>query len=342
MGERVEMMIGGYGQPGQRGILRCAYQDGRFEVTDYCDGLRNPSWVLPHPEKPVLYAVEELSPEGRIVALTMADGHLRPAAGLPTGGADPCHISMTPDGRHLLVANYTGGSLAAFALDGDGMPVERTDFRQHAMAAPGANPARQEGPHVHFTQCRDGEVYVCDLGMDAVLVYGWDAGAGRLSESARAIGFPAGSGPRHLAFGGGMLYVLCELDATLHVFRREGGDWRRVQTARMVDEDAAGFGRFAWSAGAAIHFAPDGTLWTSVRGCDTLAAFDVGADGLLTKRGNLPSGGRTPRDFLPAGEVLFVANQDSDAVVALRPDSTGDALAVLPAIRPTCVRRMNA
>ena len=59
---RIEFHVGGYAAPGARGVLQCAFdpQAERFEVLGGCDALENPSWVLPHPERPLLYAVEEI------------------------------------------------------------------------------------------------------------------------------------------------------------------------------------------------------------------------------------------------------------------------------------------
>ena len=341
---RIEFYVGGYAAPGARGVLQCAFdpQAERFEVLGGCDALENPSWVLPHSERPLLYAVEEL-PEGRLTALELVDGRWEKRASLPTKGADPCHIALTPDGRHLLVANYTGGSLAVYGLDGDGVPVAMTDFRQHRLdGTTRGNSQRQEAAHVHFSYCDGSRVYVCDLGMNRVVVYGWDAANSKLIDTGAGIAFPDGSGPRHLAFGpgGDRLYVLCELDATLHVFRADGDGWRRMQTLYTVPEDFNGFDRYAWSAAAAIHFADAHTLCASTRGHDSVAVFDVGEDGMLALRQIFSTGGSTPRDFLPCGDWLFAANQQEGRVRAFRRENgryvpTG---AYLDCERPTCLR----
>ena len=80
---RIEFHVGGYAAPGAKGVLHCAFdpQAERFEVLGGCDALENPSWVLPHPERPLLYAVEEL-PEGRLTALELVDGRWEKRASL--------------------------------------------------------------------------------------------------------------------------------------------------------------------------------------------------------------------------------------------------------------------
>lgn len=343
MTEVVEFYVGGYAEPGQNGILKCAFDGENIDVIDSNDELRNPSWVLAHPSKPLLYAVEELSPEGGLAVLSEADGHLKAVARVSTKGADPCHIAVAPDGRHLLVSNYTGGSLAVYALDQGGMPTRMTDLVQHRMddaQRARGNPVRQEAPHIHFSLCDGEHVYVNDLGLNRVFIYGWDGEAGKLVDHGRSIDFPEGSGPRHLAFGesGECLYVLCELNATIHVFRRGSGEgWRRAQVVSTVPGDFTDFERYAWSCGAAIRFMDERTLCASTRGHNSVAVFQVGPDGLLGDRRIIPSGGRTPRDFVAMKDFLLIADQDSDRICLVK--RSGDAFVAsersLSAIRPT-------
>jgi 6-phosphogluconolactonase (cycloisomerase 2 family) len=64
----------------------------------------SPSFLAQHPSLPVLYAVNELD-QGTVAAFAVgADCTLTPLAVRSTGGADPCHLAVTADGRHLVVA----------------------------------------------------------------------------------------------------------------------------------------------------------------------------------------------------------------------------------------------
>ena len=344
----IDFYVGGYARPEQAGIKRFHLDPETLEYRQVAEfsGLANPSWLLKHPEKPVLYAVEELTPEGRVLALAIRpDGGLeRLGESLPSGGADPCHLSLSPDGRWLFAANYTSGSLSVFALGADGAIAGRSDFRQHAIEAPGAIPTRQERAHVHFTLCDGGRVFVCDLGSNTVFVYGWDNERGRLVDTDARLPFPPASGPRHLALSadGKRLYVLCELTSAVHVFGQDAcGAWQPVQAVPAIPDFDA-FETFNWSVGAAIHFADARTLYVSNRGHQSLVRFDVGADGRLSGRRTIPSGGKTPRDFLPVGGLLLAANQDSDALAVLRADGDGAPVARIPAIKPTCVCLIGA
>ena len=345
MKEPIRFYVGGYAHAGEEGILKCAFDGKRIEIQATNRDLENPSWVLAHPNRPLLYAVEELSPIGRLAVLEEQGDRLKLIASMSTYGADPCHISLTPDLRHLLVSNYSGGSLAVYELNEKGIPCRVSDYVQHQRTKaewPGRNPLRQEAPHVHFAFCDGEKVYVNDLGLDRLCVYGWDPERGKLTAKLYDIGFPGGSGPRHLAIDAVRehIYVLCELDSTVHVFRLAGdGSWARVQTVSAIPEEYRESDQFADSTGAALRFADPRTLCASVRGFDCLALFQVKDDGLLGDRHIVPSVGKTPRDFLPGEQYLFAAGQDSDRIQAFRREGKGCVPVGEPltAIKPTCL-----
>ena len=324
--------LGGYGQPGEVTVRGYALDPatGRCALTMTCDSLRNPSYLLRHPRRPVLYAAEETEPVGGVVALAVEGEGLRRLASFPSGGAGPCHLALSPDGRHLFVSHYAGGSLTVFELDDNGVPARVSDAVQHVMGdrdREGANPLRQERAHIHFALCDGESVFVVDLGLNQVFVYGWDAERGRLMERGERLDFPKGAGPRHLTLSGDgrFLYVLCELNAQAHVFERDAqGQWRRVQVVSTVPEDFTAFADFDYSIGAAIRLVDGGTLCVSTRGRNSIALFDVSTDGTLSNRRVFPSEGRTPRDFAVIGGCLLAANQDSGSLTVFgEPDESG-------------------
>ena len=89
----------------------------------------------------------------------------------------------------MLVSNYSGGSLAVWPLDEEGVPVGEAQVIQHT--GKGKNPVRQEGPHVHsITLTRDEKFAVtADLGLDELVLYPVDKKQGRLKEAEKII-FP--------------------------------------------------------------------------------------------------------------------------------------------------------
>lgn len=295
----------------------------------------SPSFLVRHPTLPVLYAANEL-PEGRISAWrTAPDGGLTEVGAGDTGGAEPCHVAVTPDGRHLLAANYGGGSVAVFPLDASGIPGERSDLVVHTGHGP--NPQRQQAAHAHMVSPDpdDGSLYVVDLGTDAVYRYAVDA-AGRLVPLARQE-MPAGSGPRHLARhpDGRRVFLVGELDGTVITLDRDDAGVLRER------------GRVAASARTGhvqpseVAVGPGGSvLYVANRGVGTLAVFAL--------RGELPelvaevnTGGEWPRHFAWSGADLYVADQRANQVRPFRLDPTTGvpepAGAPLPTPTPSCI-----
>ena len=314
--------VGGYARPGEAGIRAYALDpiSGHCALTAVCATLRNPSYLLCHPQKEVLYAVEEVQPEGGLVAFSTSGTPWRQLRELPSGGAGPCHLALSPDAKFLFVSHYVGGCLTAFELDENGMPTRVSDFIQHSISErdrEGAIPTRQENAHVHFCLCDGKRVFVNDLGLNQVFVYGWDAARGKLIDRGERIEFPKGAGPRHLAISddGRYLYVLCELNAQVHVFEQSSdGVWQRMQVASTVPEDFTQFADFDYSIGAAIRIVDGNRLYASTRGHNSIAVFRISETGRLSERQVFSSEGKTPRDFHVVDGCVIVANQDSGSL----------------------------
>ena len=98
-----------------------------------------PSFLVPHPELPTLYAANELDDGGVTSLLVRQNGSLAVTSRRSSGGSAPCHLAVSADGRHLLCANYGTGSVTVFPSRSDGTLDARSDLVQH----PGS------GPHAH-------------------------------------------------------------------------------------------------------------------------------------------------------------------------------------------------
>lgn len=94
------------------------------------DGITSqPAGILLHPDGHRLYVGLRLCDE--ILALEIgADGALTPMGRWPSGGSTPRDFVLTPDGRHLIVANQDSDRLSVFAIDTAGAlggPVSQID-----------------------------------------------------------------------------------------------------------------------------------------------------------------------------------------------------------------------
>ncbi len=331
-----DFYVGSYAPAEHESIYRYQLngETGSLARKEAIKGVDNPSWLLLHPNGKLMYSVEELNPDGRVAVYSLESGAPKYLFSFGTEGADPCHLSLSPDGRFLFVANYSSGSLSVFRLDPFGKPEGMTDHKQHV--GQGSNPKRQEGPHVHFTSMIDGLLYVCDLGLDRVVVYSLDERSGRLTESGKDICFPGGYGPRHLAVHAahkGFMYVIGELTGELCVLQNNGDRYELIQLVsslpesyagenasdgnanmrNMTGEDASGENPVMENTAAAIKFSENGKLlFVSNRGADSITSFLVQADGRVKKADCISSGGNGPRDFAIFGKHIIAANQYSN------------------------------
>ncbi len=316
-------------------------------------GVSNPSFLDLSPSGRFLYAVNELKDyEGEktgtlsAFALDAKGGEPSFLNRRPTGGTDPCHVTVDASGSFAVVANYMSGSIAVFRLLADGSLGELSDFHQHRGSS--ADTARQGGPHAHSAVFDRGgsRLLVADLGTDELVAYRWDGRLGRL-EREDELCFKArpGQGPRHLALHPRypFAYLVCELDSTVSVLDRKGigASFKEIQTVSSLPSLYAGP-----NSCADLHLSPSGDfLYVSNRGHDSIATFRVDAvSGRLEPLGHVGSGGRTPRSFdlAPAGELLFAANQDTDNIAVFRVDRTSGALEAtgleISVPTPVCVR----
>ena len=332
-------LTGSYAAPEDVGVCRFSFDPAQgFSLQKGWENFINPSFLLKHPQHPVLYTVEETTPEGTVRAWELQGALLRPLGALPTGGGSPCHLALSQDGMQLYVSNYVSGSLAVFALDESGAIRARTDVVRHMGRGPNAQ--RQEAAHVHFSMAFEGRVYVCDLGMDAIVIYRNEDG--RLRQVGR-VSMPAGSGPRHLArslLRPDRLYCVAELDSRVYALNRETGGWRRAQSVSTLPEGFAGD-----NTAAAIHLTPAGTLLlASNRGHDSIAVFPVQSDGTLG-RPVISRCVAQPRDFLICGDHVLAASQRDSVVRAYRLDRRTLRLEAtdmcLETGRPVCLCALN-
>ena len=312
-----EFYSGSYGTVGEDGIVRFRVDTdvGTIEKLYAYQGIKNPSYLGFNPTKTILYAVQEEVPVGAVHALKVTDSDLQPLKRLSSEGADPCHVIQSDSGKVLFVSNYTSGALAVYRMGDDETPKERTDLIVHE--GKGTNPVRQEAPHVHFTKEHNGQVFVVDLGLDQVFLYDIDDEQGKLTNTGKRLQFPAGSGPRHIAFHHTrpeIVYVVCELACKVAVFVKSGEDYELRQMISTLPEDFAGE-----NICAAIKM-QGSLLFASNRGHDSIAVYRVKEDGLLELTQIVPSGGKTPRDFDLIGDYMVVANQDSNSITVLQVD----------------------
>jgi 6-phosphogluconolactonase len=325
--------IGTYTRQNSKGIYAYRFDaaTGKSTAIGLVGETRNPSFLAIHPNHRFLYAVNENNtfegqPGGSVSAFSIdaATGQLKPLNQVSTVGGGPCHVALDKTGKWLFVANYEGGSVAAFPVHDYGSLGKASTFVQHTGSS--VDPERQRRPYGHSANpSPDGRfILVADLGLDQVLTYPIDKVKGMVTPANPIAKIQPGSGPRHLAFHpkGKFAYVLSEMAATVTAFSYDSskGGLKELQTISMLPKDFTGT---KGAAEIAVH--PSGKfLYASNRGsADSIAVFSIDpAKGTLTVVDYVPTGGKTPRNFAidPTGTYLFAANQESASVVVFRID----------------------
>jgi 6-phosphogluconolactonase len=253
-----------------------------------------------------------------------ATAHLKPINQKPSGGGDPSYISFDQTGHYVFVANYDGGNIAVWALNPDGSLGERTAFVQHTGSS--VNPQRQSHAYAHSIRVDPSNrfVLVADLGLDRLFVYKFDVKDGSLAANDPPFAKAApGSGPRHVVFhpNGRWVYLITEMGSTIMLFDWDAtrGALSEVQTVSTLPKDFQGA-----STCAEVQVDPSGRfVYASNRGRDSIAVFSVDQKtGRLTPIQDVPSGGRTPRNFDldPSAQWLLVTNHGSNNAMVFRID----------------------
>ena len=351
VGTYTEPILFGTGQVLQgkgRGIyaFRLDGATGALRPCGLTEGVRNPSYLAFHPSRRFLYAVNEFKEfEGEAsgaisaFALDAQSGDLALLNVKATHGTDPCHLTVHPAGRFVLVANFASGSVCVLPIQADGSLGDASHVVQHHGSS--VDPVRQKGPHAHAVtfDAAGRYLFVPDLGLDKVLIYRFDAQQGRLTPGDTPwVETAPGAGPRQVVFhpGGAFAYLINELDSTMTAFRydAERGALEPLQTLSTLPADFAGR-----STCAEVQIAPSGAyLYGSNRGHDSIATMGVDpATGMIAPLAWQPTQGSYPRNFYlsPGGDWILVANQKGDNIVSYRVDAatgrlapTGHALSV--------------
>jgi 6-phosphogluconolactonase len=265
-----------------------------------------------------LYAVSETADRPRVYSyLVDAHGHLSLETSLPTSGAAPCHLAITPvPDRLLLVTNYSGATVDWFSLNDQGVLGPRQGSVVHAGRS--VRDDRQDHAHPHSAWIDpDGQhVIVPDLGQDALFIYRLRPESSALDAVGR-VNTPSGSGPRHLVFhpNGRYLYTVNELDSSVQVYAYEAASAQLTleQTISALPPEYHGA-----SDAAHVAISVDGShLYVSNRGHDSIAVFRVEQGGArLTAAAFHPVRAAFPRHFAlsPDGSWLIVAGQKQNLI----------------------------
>jgi 6-phosphogluconolactonase len=317
------LLTGSYTSGKSKGIYVYDFnsRDGSAKLVDSIATV-NPSYLAIAPGQKFVYAVSETG-NGAINAFgfDQKTGHLSSLNSQSSMGDNPCYVAVDKTGKWVAVGNYSSGTLAIFPVGGDGSlgaPVTSIKHSGH-----GANPSRQEGPHVHATVFSPDNkfLFVPDLGIDKLMIYSFNEKTGALTQARDSVvELKGGSGPRHFDFHPNKkwAYLIQELAGTVTAYSYSNGHLKTIQTISTLPK---GFTKRFSSAD--IHVSHDGKfLYASNRdSSNTIAIYRIDQKtGRLSLTGHQSTLGKTPRNFNfdPTGNYLLVANQNSDDIIVFK------------------------
>lgn len=351
--------VGTYTDKGSEGIYAYRFNaaTGGVASLGLAAATPNPTFLALDPAGAHLYAANETDNfnggrTGSVTAFTVdaKTGKLAAINTVSSKGAGPCHVKVDRTGKVVLVANYSGGSIASLPIEAGGGLKEAASFFQ--FTGTGANAGRQREPHGHSMNISPDNRYAfaADLGTDRIMQYKLDAARGTLAPNDPPfVALKAGAGPRHFTFSadGKHAYAINELDSTITVFDYDAAKGVLAAT-QTIGTLPAGFS----GGNTTAEVITDGAgrfVYGSNRGHNSIAVFSADRKtGKLTLSGHVPSEGKTPRNFAldPTGKWMFVANQDTNNVAIYAVDGqTGMPKPVGKSIdvsRPVCVRFVAA
>lgn len=275
----------------------------------------DPSFLCISKNKKLVYAVSERGAKSSVSAYRFIKKNQLQLINKVDAGSvtDPCHIVLTD--KHVVTANYSGGSVFVYKRNADDSLSEAVQKIQHEGKS--IHPTRQTKPHTHQVVFSPDNKFLLanDLGLDKVLVYKYNKS--NLEKPFLAydtLEVQPGSGPRHLAFdkSGTTLYLSQEIDGTISTIRFDNGKLTLIDTTSVVRKNNIQTGA------ADIHLSPDGQfLYATNRGtANDITCFRTSASGRLTFVQQVSTEGVGPRNFAITndGNYILVGNQRTNEI----------------------------
>ncbi len=340
--EKFRVYLGTYTGPESKGIYQCELnlKDASLSPATLAGESSSPSFLAFHPNKKFLYAVNESDATISGFAIDPLTGKLTFLNSQPSQGGAPCHLIVDKAGKNVLAANYSGGSCLSIPIDESGKLSSSSSFQQHQGP-------KKNGHSIHLDQANKFAL-CCDLGLDKVIIYSFDANTGKLAPHSE-FDTPKGTGPRHFAWSsdGTRAYINGESNLTILAcdYDAEKGMLKQTQVLSTLPTDVKRNG--GSTAETVVH--PSGKfVYVSNRDpYNSIAIFSVDAkSGELKAVGHQSEGIKTPRNFAiePTGQYMLVANQSGGNVIVFRINqTTGELIPTKSSVKvasPVCVRFM--
>jgi 6-phosphogluconolactonase (cycloisomerase 2 family) len=316
LGKGQSLLVASRGVFELHGLTRWVQHDGKWQGKTLAR-VNQLSSLGCHPSLPVVYGTSRVGLEGDIHSWRIEGDTAITLGEKSSEGAEPCHLTVDPSGRLLIVTNYTTSTLGLQRLAADG--GFEGPIVQLKLSGGGPELERQDDAHPHQAFFIGNTLVVIDLGADLIREFSLDlsrAGTDVLTQT-RSTAVPANTGPRHaVVLPDGRLAVSGELGSNLVVGRlgEPASGWANIRSTRQT---APGKTRWSRNYPGDLQRSLDGRhVYFANRSIDTVSTFDVsGAYPVLV--GELDSQTQWPQHLLVTDNHVLVAGWDSGGVKAL-------------------------
>jgi 6-phosphogluconolactonase len=321
------------GSAESKGIYFSRFDSGTgvFSKPELAVEAKDPSYLVFHPSRRYLYAVNEEVDQkmGHVSAFSIdrASGRLTLLNQVSSKGGMPCHINTDKKGSVVAVANWSTGSTVTFPVRRDGSLGEAATFYQHSGERSGVPPGGAPVQvHCHSVNVSADNRFLIatDTGLNKVFVHRLDVAKATFTpHDPPYLGLKHQANPRQLAFhpNGKWAYIANESGPGCTMLRYDPrrGVFEEGPTARTVPESHTGR---VTPAEIAMH--PTGRfVYVSNRGHDSIAVMKIdSSNGSLALVEAFQPGGNGPRSFNidPTGGFLLALMQRSSFMVPLKID----------------------
>ena len=299
--------------------------NGKLTKITSAKDIINPSYLTVSPNGKYIYACTdtktpnagsvssfEFNPEDKSLTFLNKQG---------SGGENPVYVSVHKNGKWLVNANYTEGSVSVHPLLENGIIDSIAQNFQYTDGS--IHKERQTKSHVHsavFSPEFD-YLFLPDLGADKIRCYRFDETRKKpLTETPTPFTkTDLEAGPRHFTFHPNQKYGYCieEISGSISVYQYKNGTLTQIQRINThPDNIKDGF------ESSDIHISPDGKfLYASNRGKENnIAIFSIAENGLLKNVGYQSTFGNHPRIFAidESGKFLIATNVNSGNVIVFK------------------------
>ena len=317
------LYVGTYTNGDSEGIYQFQFntETGDLSNKKLAVSTENPSFITFSPDKKHIYAAGEGSTSAVSAFKVIEDGQLQFINMVNSNGKGPCHISVNNTGERAVVSNYGGGTVSTYTIENNGALNEASQVFNHNTDSLVS--------HAHSAQFYEKDLFVSDLGRNAVYKYQLDNDNYKLADSS-IVKMTDNAGPRHFSLtkDGQFIYIINEYANTVTSGKKTAEGFELLQDISTLDDN---FKEKSYCAD--IHLSKDEQfLYGSNRGENSIVVFKRDTNtGKLEKTQNISVHGDWPRNFTidPSGKFLLVANQKSHNISVFKIDNISGKLTFL-------------